>query len=349
MAVFAALAAPSLACADPVAPSAPTPAAPAATPPVPAPDLHGDTVPHLPKPTSVRVAGGRPIGPFDNPWQVELYGPRGFTPAEVAADRKLAERDSDASNHLWQRQKWDIAHRCGGSYIGGGWVLLAAHCVKGGAYDPIKDRRVHFGSNVIAPNPALRSARVDRVVIHAGYTGRPGSTNDIAMLKLAGPPPTEGPALRPIALVAPRSPAAMLAEGTPLRVTGWGMTKPMDPGARLIARDGTPNFNTAELKTIDVQVRPFALCQSLPTNTGVDPAKVICAGSLVAGRDACMGDSGGPLTLGLEGRRVLVGVVSFGDGCGLPQYPGVYTRVSYYAGWIARAKSAPAGKITRQR
>jgi secreted trypsin-like serine protease len=47
---------------------------------------------------------------------------------------------------------------------------------------------------------------------------------------------------------------------------------------------------------------------------------MVCAG----GRDACQGDSGGPLVA--DGR--VVGLVSWGAGCGEEGRPGVYARVS---------------------
>ena len=55
---------------------------------------------------------------------------------------------------------------------------------------------------------------------------------------------------------------------------------------------------------------------------------MICAGS--AGKDSCQGDSGGPLTQA----GLLVGVVSWGEGCADEGYPGVYTEVSYFLDWI---------------
>lgn len=50
---------------------------------------------------------------------------------------------------------------------------------------------------------------------------------------------------------------------------------------------------------------------------------MVCAGA--EGKDTCFGDSGGPLAV--DGK--LVGVVSFGLGCGDGKYPGVYTSISH--------------------
>jgi hypothetical protein len=56
---------------------------------------------------------------------------------------------------------------------------------------------------------------------------------------------------------------------------------------------------------------------------------MICAGG--SGTDTCQGDSGGPLTIdtkrGGDPVRKLVGITSFGNGCGRPFVPGVYTWV----------------------
>jgi secreted trypsin-like serine protease len=62
---------------------------------------------------------------------------------------------------------------------------------------------------------------------------------------------------------------------------------------------------------------------------------MVCAGYAEGGIDARQGDSGGPLVVG----DTLIGIVSFGDGCGKAGKPGVYTRVSAYTDDIeAQAK-----------
>ncbi|KAH7969307.1 hypothetical protein HPB52_016596 [Rhipicephalus sanguineus] len=71
----------------------------------------------------------------------------------------------------------------------------------------------------------------------------------------------------------------------------------------------------------------------------------VCAGNItVGGVDACQHDSGGPLVVNVDrlGQTYyeLVGVVSFGVGCGSAAYPGVYASVSHFMHWILNATAS---------
>lgn len=60
----------------------------------------------------------------------------------------------------------------------------------------------------------------------------------------------------------------------------------------------------------------------------------MCAGYEQGGADACFSDSGGPLTCKNSGKFFIHGIVSWGQGCGQPNQPGVYTNVKDYLSWI---------------
>ena len=66
----------------------------------------------------------------------------------------------------------------------------------------------------------------------------------------------------------------------------------------------------------------------------------LCAGFEEGGTDACSYDSGGPLAcpvLDRDGRWMLAGIVSWGEGCALPHKYGVYTNVNEFTQWMKGA------------
>jgi len=65
---------------------------------------------------------------------------------------------------------------------------------------------------------------------------------------------------------------------------------------------------------------------------------MLCAAQPDGGMDSCQGDSGGPLVVGGK----LAGIVSWGYGCALTGYPGVYANVSYLRQWIDNNRGTAA-------
>lgn len=76
--------------------------------------------------------------------------------------------------------------------------------------------------------------------------------------------------------------------------------------------------------------------------TSYDPVTMMGAGYEDDEKDACRGDSGGPLSVEYEtgngfSKIKQVGIVSWGYECGLI---GIYTRVSTYFNWIEQTIAA---------
>ena len=105
--------------------------------------------------------------------------------------------------------------------------------------------------------------------------------------------------------------------------SGWGYLKENGNSPQLCQHVQVPTITNEDCSN-DYQDQPRSITDSM-----------ICAGYRgVGGRDSCSGDSGGPLVCNYGGSAVLAGVVSWGFGCGRPEYPGVYSRVTYVLDWI---------------
>lgn len=61
--------------------------------------------------------------------------------------------------------------------------------------------------------------------------------------------------------------------------------------------------------------------------------RMFCAGYVEGGKDACHGDSGGPI---VDKNGQLVGIISWGRGCARRNNPGVYARIPFAKTWIKR-------------
>lgn len=112
--------------------------------------------------------------------------------------------------------------------------------------------------------------------------------------------------------------------GRSATVAGWG---------RLYEDGPLPDT----LQHVDVPVITNKECETMYRKAGYIeeiPSIFICAGLSKGAKDSCEGDSGGPLVLQTEGRWDLIGIISWGIGCALPNQPGVYTRITEFSAWI---------------
>ncbi|KAH8418585.1 hypothetical protein KR222_003027, partial [Zaprionus bogoriensis] len=118
--------------------------------------------------------------------------------------------------------------------------------------------------------------------------------------------------------LASSSPAA----GATVSVTGWGYTEQNGAGA----------VYAASLQSVQLQIIERDECASPKYGYGWDfvGVETICAAA--ANKDACTGDSGGPLVA----ERALAGIVAWGYGCALSNYPGVYVDVAVLRPWITK-------------
>jgi len=198
-------------------------------------------------------------------------------------------------------------HFCGGSLIAKDTVLTAAHCLGGTIIAMIGGYEIGDGEGILV---------VDQVA-HPSYNFGTNE-NDIALLFLE-----ESTALD-ITLPRLNNNNDFPSSGSTTFVMGWGV---MDDGS-------VPD----SLMRVDLAVMSNEDCESAESGeddyNGLIYDDMICTDSS-DGEDACQGDSGGPLIVrsddGPEG-DVVVGIVSWGIGCGI--MPGVYARVSSGYDWI---------------
>ena len=114
-------------------------------------------------------------------------------------------------------------------------------------------------------------------------------------------------------------------------ISGWGKSKDTQKYIPSLGIDELPLI----LQLGNVSTVPN--CNSNSKYADLIESQLCSVGDFINGKytDTCQADSGGPLVCksGFSG-YILTGLVSYGKGCGEPDYPGVYTRVGYYLNWI---------------
>ncbi|XP_022825250.1 trypsin delta-like [Spodoptera litura] len=201
------------------------------------------------------------------------------------------------------------AHSCGAVIITNRGLLTAAHCVEAFVSQPSLLRVVVGTSSRLNGG---KTYDVSAIYSHEAFSATT-LENDIALLATSK-------VIEFSESVAPVSFASehyVLPAGTGAVVSGFGTT----------SYEGS---SSEVLKAARVSIVSQSVCARAYLRIATIGAGMVCANGSNPPKDACQGDSGGPLVV----RNVLVGIVSWGEGCANTNYPGVYTRVSEYSPWI---------------
>uniref|UniRef100_A0A4W6DI10 trypsin n=1 Tax=Lates calcarifer TaxID=8187 RepID=A0A4W6DI10_LATCA len=229
-----------------------------------------------PKSRHRRMLGGQPTTPTQIQWQVAL--------------------------------EMNSQFQCGGAYIGGCWVVTAAHCI--GPHPSAFKAKFSLWKR-IRVQPSTDLVPVKDIHVHPEYNPITRE-NDIALVKLEKLPFSEeclmeNPAVTPVCV--PWTTQLFHPNHT-CTISGWGQTS------------GT----TGWVPLVEDCERFY--------NDSFKPG-MICAGNLDGSVDACQGDNGGPLVCEDElGVSYLWGIVSWRQGCVPSRSPGIYTQVAHYFEWI---------------
>ncbi len=202
------------------------------------------------------------------------------------------------------------AQFCGASLVASNWVLTAAHCIvdkNGNVFSPSRITALVGTTDLLSGGERIY---IKQIIKHPQYN----NTNidaDLALLELGYH--TDVPTISVSGYDA--------FIGDLATVVGWGA---------LIEDKSVYPYGLYE---IDIPIVNRATCDAL-YKADEFTLNMICAGYVTGGKDACDGDSGGPLMVVQEGQYVQAGITSWGVGCAQPGQYGVYTRLSNFKNWV---------------
>ncbi|XP_051726522.1 trypsin-2-like [Ctenopharyngodon idella] len=217
-------------------------------------------------------------------------------------DKIIGGYECPSHSQPWQVYLTDGRQACGGSLINERWVVSAAHCKF--IHD---DLYVHLGKhNLDVTEDTEQKITVEKEIRYPKFNDQPHN-NDIMLIKLRKPA-IFNKYVKPIPLT-----TSCTSAGEQCLISGWGDTE-VGPAS--------------VLQCLNLPVLSKTQCKGAYDTLITE--NMFCAGFMEGGKDSCTGDSGGPVVC--NGK--LKGVVSFGEGCAQPGFPGVYAEVCRYTDWI---------------
>ncbi len=223
---------------------------------------------------------------------------------------------------------------CGGTVIAPTWILSAAHCE-----EVINEPALQiFAGSIVAGQGS--TLKVKNHYVHPQFSGGDashGPSNDFMLIELTAP--ITDAKVQAIAL----ADADFVSRGGEdpgqvLTVAGWGDLK-----------ENSGKYPSTAY-SVDVPVVSLSVANASAAYNGVLDESMLPAGYAQGKKDACDGDSGGPLFTydSQKQQNVLVGVVSWGDGCARANKYGIYSNVAYGLDWIQQTMGKTTSPVTKK-
>ncbi|XP_036708222.1 hepatocyte growth factor activator isoform X4 [Balaenoptera musculus] len=235
--------------------------------------------------------------------------------------RIIGGSSSLPGSHPWLAAIYIGNSFCAGSLVHTCWVVSAAHCFSNSP--PRESVSVVLGQHFFnRTTDVTQMFRIEKYIPYPLYSVFNPSDHDLVLIRLEKKGErcaVRSQFVQPICLPEPGS---AFPAGHKCQIAGWGH------------QDENVSGYSSLLREALVPLVADRKCSS-PEVYGADISpNMLCAGYFDCRSDACQGDSGGPLACEKNGVAYLYGLISWGDGCGQPNKPGVYTRVASYVDWI---------------